>query len=304
MKFYAAMDIGGSNARLQLAGEKHDIIAEYTGVGATINVVGSEKFSQIIGSFVINSLKKHNFSARDCIGICVAASGVDQKSMELACKQIFEKLGFSSNKIIVINDCKVYLFQDNTPMAILTVGTGSVAFGRTYENNFIRCGGWGQLLSDEGSGFYIGMKILQAMGNYLDQRCHAPILWGLFKQELPTLSNTLAINDYAVANITNKPAIAKLALLLEKAVLLNDPVAIEILEKSVDAQFNIIKDLLKNMHIPENQKVTVLFWGSILTQSQIISEKLSNKVQKELPAVVEFPKMTALEAAMQMAWTI
>ncbi|HEX5472667.1 MAG TPA: BadF/BadG/BcrA/BcrD ATPase family protein [Lacipirellulaceae bacterium] len=42
----------------------------------------------------------------------------------------------------------------------LIAGTGSIAFGRTCDGRTKRCGGWGYLLGDEGSGYSVGRSAL------------------------------------------------------------------------------------------------------------------------------------------------
>jgi N-acetylglucosamine kinase-like BadF-type ATPase len=42
----------------------------------------------------------------------------------------------------------------------LIAGTGSIAFGRTADGRTKRCGGWGYLLGDEGSGYSVGRSAL------------------------------------------------------------------------------------------------------------------------------------------------
>jgi N-acetylglucosamine kinase-like BadF-type ATPase len=49
------------------------------------------------------------------------------------------------------------------PGVVVIGGTGSVAFGRNAAGQEHRCGGWGYLLSDEGSGFWIGRQALIAV---------------------------------------------------------------------------------------------------------------------------------------------
>src|SRR6185437_10120998 len=42
----------------------------------------------------------------------------------------------------------------------LIAGTGSIAFGRAADGRTKRCGGWGYLLGDEGSGYSVGRSAL------------------------------------------------------------------------------------------------------------------------------------------------
>lgn len=47
------------------------------------------------------------------------------------------------------------------PGVLLIAGTGSIAIGRRADGSMIRVGGWGPIFSDEGSGFWIGKRVLQ-----------------------------------------------------------------------------------------------------------------------------------------------
>ncbi len=48
------------------------------------------------------------------------------------------------------------------PGVIVIGGGGSVAYGRTGSGEAVRVGGWGHLLGDEGSGFWIGLQAIKA----------------------------------------------------------------------------------------------------------------------------------------------
>ena len=52
-------------------------------------------------------------------------------------------------------------WHDDGVGVALIAGTGSVAFGRAADGRTIRCGGWGYLLGDEGSGYAIGRAALR-----------------------------------------------------------------------------------------------------------------------------------------------
>ena len=48
------------------------------------------------------------------------------------------------------------------PGIMVISGGGSVAYGRTSSGEALRIGGWGHLLGDEGSGFWIGLQAIKA----------------------------------------------------------------------------------------------------------------------------------------------
>ncbi len=53
----------------------------------------------------------------------------------------------------------------------LIAGTGSIAFGRTADGRTKRCGGWGYLLGDEGSGYSVGRSALSHALRELESEC-------------------------------------------------------------------------------------------------------------------------------------
>src|SRR5690606_18298443 len=53
---------------------------------------------------------------------------------------------------------------------LLIAGTGSVAYGRAPDGRVERCGGWGMVVGDEGSGFAIGRASLTAALQSVDGR--------------------------------------------------------------------------------------------------------------------------------------
>ncbi len=59
---------------------------------------------------------------------------------------------------IVVNDALVALEAGApaSPGVVIISGTGSIAYGRNARNEGARAGGWGHVLGDEGSGYWIG----------------------------------------------------------------------------------------------------------------------------------------------------
>ncbi|QBD77826.1 hypothetical protein EPA93_18225 [Ktedonosporobacter rubrisoli] len=49
------------------------------------------------------------------------------------------------------------------PGIIIISGGGSIAYGRDQQGRALRAGGWGHLLADEGSGYWIGMQAIKAV---------------------------------------------------------------------------------------------------------------------------------------------
>ena len=53
---------------------------------------------------------------------------------------------------------------------VIIAGTGSIAYGHNAEGQAARAGGWGYVLGDEGSGYWIGRHALRAVVRHADGR--------------------------------------------------------------------------------------------------------------------------------------
>ena len=62
------------------------------------------------------------------------------------------------------------------PGVVIVAGTGSIAYGRNARGEAARAGGWGYVLGDEGSGYWIGRLALRAVVRQADGRGAATAL--------------------------------------------------------------------------------------------------------------------------------
>ncbi len=67
---------------------------------------------------------------------------------------------------------------------IVIAGTGSIAYGRNQRGKTLRCGGWGSLFDDAGSGYDVGRKAVGSALRALDGRGRATCLTRAICREL------------------------------------------------------------------------------------------------------------------------
>ena len=85
----------------------------------------------------------------------------------------------------ILNDvdaAQIGAFAGHSGILILS-GTGSMAWARDAQGRSHRIGGWGDVLGDEGSAFWIGQRILSAVTQSADGRAsHTQMIEALFAQ--------------------------------------------------------------------------------------------------------------------------
>ena len=301
MGYYAGFDLGGSHARILLADESGRPLLRREGAGISMKMVSVEDAVARFLPLVAAATGESGVSPRECLGCCVAASGVDTPELAEKTRAVFGRLGFAAERLMVLNDCEVFVHQSDEATVALTVGTGSIAVGHAPGVGVVRCGGWGRLLSDEGSGFDMGLRVLRLMGNHFDGRVDCPALHRLFCTR-SELRRPADIDAFAVSNLLTKKAVAEFAPLLLQAASEGDAAACVELKACVAAHVRLAVDTVAKLGFAEDTPVKVLLWGGILEGSPEVARRVAEGILAAVPAAVISPPDTdALGAAIQAA---
>jgi N-acetylglucosamine kinase-like BadF-type ATPase len=102
------------------------------------------------------------------------------------------------------------------PGIVVISGTGSVAYGKDETGNIGRAGGWGYLMGDEGSGYDIGRRALQAAAQACDGRGTATLLVKLIPARFG-LADLEAVREALYAGRLTRADVAGLATMAAKA---------------------------------------------------------------------------------------
>jgi glucosamine kinase len=98
-------------------------------------------------------------------------AGVDRPEDAAVVRGILSRL-VPRCPVVVVNDALIAL-EAGAPGAagvVVIAGTGSIAYGRDSRGRAARAGGWGYVLGDEGSGYWLGRQALRAVLRASDGR--------------------------------------------------------------------------------------------------------------------------------------
>lgn len=172
---------------------------------------------------------------------------------------------------------------------IIIAGTGSIAFGKAPSGTTFRCGGWGYLLGDEGSGFDIGRNAITAALQAVDGRGPATSL----RNRLEAFFQVETI-DQAVTKIYEKyatrGALAQCAPLVFEEAKKGDAVALDIVTSAAAALAKLVLVLLQKMASPDAAQVALLgnLFHNALLHANVVA--LLQKEASELKIVKpDFP---------------
>jgi len=105
-------------------------------------------------------------------GICISLSGASDPSMNAEFEQRLRnelnlpelKIRIESDSLFTLETC----YPEGKSGMLLIAGTGSVAIARKNDGEIVKVGGWGRLLGDEGSGYWIGLQALKHYCKVID----------------------------------------------------------------------------------------------------------------------------------------
>jgi len=166
--------------------------------------------------------------------ICLGIAGVDRPEDSAVVRGIMKRIGYKA-RVLVVNDALVALEAGAPaqPGIVVIAGTGSIAYGRNARDEAARAGGWGFVLGDEGSGYWIGRAALRAVLRQADRR-------GPLTQLTPLLLDYFHVAHaqdliHQVYHPALRPAaIAAVAQCVQQAFTAGDAVAIGILRGAAD----------------------------------------------------------------------
>jgi len=177
--------------------------------------------------------------------------------------------------VLVTNDAELLLSALGKGAGIvLIVGTGSIALARDQTGTVTRVGGWGHILGDEGSGYDIGRRGLQAVVRAADGRGKTTLLLKLILQHWQ-LHNVEDLID-AVYTVDNKAKIAQAATYVTYAARQGDQVALGIVEQATDELALLVQTVT-----PPLSQLPIALGGGLLLHDDFLREHVLRRIQQK-----------------------
>lgn len=227
MRYFLGIDGGGTKTRC-IVGDENSILGAGTGSGCSILRVGEACARESLAGAIHEACVQAGVSPQQISRTCAGVTGAaDDGIASLVQRLLIEVIG---GAIEVIGDMEVALESafGGGPGIVLIAGTGSIAYGRNHQGETARAGGWGRLISDEGSGHWIGVEALRASLRAYDAG-HNPRLLRKLMESLKTRS----VHDLAVrVNSDAAQDFASLYPVVLAAAEAGDPIATDLLDRA------------------------------------------------------------------------
>jgi N-acetylglucosamine kinase-like BadF-type ATPase len=226
MMHVLGIDAGGTKTVCLLADEEGNVVSEARGGGANLQAAGELEVEKVLHRVMEDALGSR---AVVPAAICLGIAGVDRPDDFAIVAAIMRRIGYKA-RIVIVNDALVALEAGapDQPGIVVISGTGSISYGRNAQGEAARAGGWGYVLGDEGSGYWIGRAALRAVLRQADRRGPATVLSEMLLEHFGVTAPQELIHQVYTTHL--KPvAIGALATSVQSAFSQGDSVAIGIL---------------------------------------------------------------------------
>ncbi|HEY46014.1 MAG: hypothetical protein AMJ88_09855 [Anaerolineae bacterium SM23_ 63] len=277
--FYVlGLDGGGSRTLCVILDERGREISRGQGGPSNHQSVGVEAASKAIADTLTATIDAAGNPS--LAAACWGMAGLDRPEDELILKRMAERL-LPQVHVEVVHDSTIALVggtEGKHVGVVIISGTGSIAVGYHPSGRFARSSGWGHLLGDEGSGYYIALRGLNAATRAHDGRGPLTTLVDRLTASVnvPTLedlANLIYLEGWAA------PEVAALAPVVLKAAEEGDEQAVVIVREAAMELFLAARVVIEDLGM-ENDSFEVVLSGGIFKGSPRIVEIIQQELRE------------------------
>jgi N-acetylglucosamine kinase-like BadF-type ATPase len=164
----------------------------------------------------------------------------------------------------------------------LIAGTGAVALAENAGGERIDRGGWGYLVGDEGSGYWIGMRAIQAASRALDGRGPATrLVERILSFYGETSLRAVASRIYGFE--LERPEIAALAPVVMEEADAGDPVARRVVDEAAEELTVLLEAVAVAAGFTEERERVIVAAGGVLRPGSLLWRELARLIALRLP---------------------
>lgn len=297
MQYFIGIDGGGTNSRLLAVDVHGNVIGHVRGRSTNLESNSVTTVMNNLSALIQSFHDQHFTKYEDCAGLCFGTAGVDTKATLLTIEELLGKIPFTC-PTKVVNDAHIALYANTLggPGLMLIAGTGSIGYGVNREGKNKRVGGFGYIVGDEGSAYWVVRQAISAALHAYDGTGPDTVLVNALTRALG-FSEFEEIIDFVYRK--NKSDLAKLAHVVAGAQEDGDAVACAIFDEALGYFRKVVDVLVKELG---EEAMPLYKGGGFLMNNRFLNETFDRMIAAEYPQLsVDELKRPAEWGAVAMA---
>jgi N-acetylglucosamine kinase-like BadF-type ATPase len=299
--YFIGIDGGGTKTLGVIADQTGQIFAHAVTGATNMNSVGKLKTLERLRE-LLDALRNQKPEMFEQVSIVFAGlSGVEQIERRQEIAAYIQGVAGGAVEILVDNDAVIALYSGTwgEPGIVQIAGTGSITFAENDEGNRGRAGGWGYLISDEGSGYSLGREGLAAVFRAHDGTGN------------PTELTPLVLKHFQVGTVPDlissiyqeqaRERIAGVSRLVTEAADLGDEAALAIVNRAAEEQAVCIA-AVKEKLFEADQVVPVVLAGGVFNRHDLFTPSIHRSLgERKVCAKIVIPELPPVAGAVLAA---
>ena len=282
-RYVLGIDGGGTHTRALIMDESGMICGTAQSGPSNYDDIGIEAASRNIDKAVILARNQAALSPEPFDAAFLGLGGVASAADREILKGIANNLHLAKEPNIgVDHDLRIALSGglSGRPGIVQIAGTGSSCYGRNAAGENWRSGGWGPLIADEGSGYWLGTKAMKAAASSYDGRTRPTMLVSAVLAHLG-LSNMDEIMYRVYNQKMLRSEIALLGPLVIKAAQAGDETSLCIIKEGAEEMADCVLAVARRLNFEKGCELALT--GGVFQAGEIVLSRLRMAVNQRIP---------------------
>lgn len=303
--YYLGLDGGGTKTRYILIDEELKVVYDLERGTVHIRQIGEESLKEEL-QFSLNMIcTKANINYKDIKYAFLGMPGYgeskeDMNSIKRAVNEVFNGIKYA------IGNDSIAGWAAGTgcsPGINIVSGTGSIAYGRNESGQEARCGGWGPSIGDDGSAYWIALRIINEYTKQKDGRKPKTILLDILEKEcnikdyfeiVDIIFNKLKFSRSEIASFSKIGALAANEGCSECK---------KIFEEAAENLFLHVKTLVNKLNLYDN--FILSYTGGVFKSGDLILNPILKAIKNNnINCTIQKPQLEPWHGAALMAYSL
>ncbi len=275
--FYLGVDGGGTKTAAVLADESGRVVRILKKGPGNIAILDRGTLAQLIRN-IITELVEGGKSAK-IRWATFAFAGAGRAAEKETVAALIRGAGIKHYSVMTDAEILHYSIFGEDPGILISAGTGSICLLKDRKGRYHQIGGWGYLLGDEGSGFYIGSRAIRNA------------LQNLEEGKMPTKLTRELLAFYGIdrpeklisivySSVNPSRLIASCARLVCELAEQGEPEAGIIVDQAVEELLQLVKRAITFYGDSGKTPYRISLTGGILKNNLFVKRKFQDKAQQ------------------------